>query len=137
MKAHVLREFLINQAESDFIELMKQLDYLLDLATFYTHRYPPETPARIYHQKELAGTIDRLSDLSVQLADVVKRWRTGAKQEQTKESIETNIIAEFWLNLEAMEFFFTSKDIDPAPFSHLQSKVCFNALLMANRVLSA
>jgi len=129
------REALIEQAELAYIDLMGQLDHLFECANFYLQRYPSFTLSEDRKQLELKRTVEELGTLPTQLADVIKKWKTGQPQLLSPHGVEIHLLNEIWVNVQALVYFFISHEIDLYPFRVSRAKVAFQALVQANRLI--
>ena len=137
MKPTALRDSLIYQAETSFVELTTELNHLFDLVSFYLERYPPDgSPGHRLKDVELKRTVDNLAHLVAQLAEVIACWKAGADRLLSLDATELNLLNEIAANARALIYFLSSHDIDLEPFDLSRAATAHVALRQCNRLLT-
>jgi hypothetical protein len=131
-----LRDELVHGAEAAYIELMRQLDFLFDQASFYLQRYPCNTVSDVMKTVELSTCISFLGRLPSDLADVVKCWKQGIPTSISRDGVELDLLNEIWANVQGLIYFLVSHDISLDPFNIAKTTEVFYILVRANRSLT-
>lgn len=132
-----LRGSLVLQAEAAFFSLTQQVDQLLELATFYLDRYPPDGTMRDrLVATELMITANNLAGLVNQLAETVAGWKDGRARVLSRTGTEISIINELRANCSALMYFLLSNGIDIDALVAGRLSDSFDDLLRCNRLLT-
>lgn len=131
-----LRDELVPAAEAAYLELMHQLDFLFDLASFYVDRHPCNDVSDVLRTVELSTCINFLGTLPAELAEVVKNWKKGIPNSISKDGVELDILNEIWANMQGLIYFLISTGASIEPFDLDATTKAFYALVRANRVLT-
>lgn len=128
---------LLAKALDGAVRLDHQLNVLLDLYDFYSHRYPVTTPSAELELRDLHVSIKALGQLPELIALNLIAWRTGMEPTLSGDGFRSNVLDEMHLHLHALASFFKRKGLDIEPYSEVLVKECMNSLRLANTVFGA
>jgi len=129
----------LNGGHEAFVALMIQVQHMLDLIAFYQERYPAsgaeEHDALAVKHEQLNTAVHSLGTLPRLMADQFVRWKQNQPRILSKVGIETQVLNEIWVNLEALSMFFEREDIDLHPFNKFKARTAFDELVTVNRIV--
>ena len=128
-----MKNLLRAQAEEAKEELDNQLDCIGKALQLLLDRSDnSDKPLSELCMKDVAATVDKLSDLCATLDQVMLDFRTGHRD---KKRVEEEVLAEIWSNAAALVYFLTSHNVPLLGYNHSKMVEIYRTLQYANRIV--
>lgn len=130
-----LRDDLLEQAETAFLSIAEQVNFLLDATHIYTRRNPMVTAMDKVKYRELKQAVFDLGTIPKMLASEIARWKKGEERVLSRQGIEANLLNELYATMEPLLWFFTREKIEVPGFSLDLVQSSYYELIRCNRLL--
>jgi hypothetical protein len=129
-----LRDSLLAQADKAFLFLVEEIDDLLNATQFYAERYPTMTQSDLIKITNLNVAAKDLGMLPRPIGGVIEGWKRDDERVLSRLGVETRLLNELFITIEAMKNFFISEGID-LKFEMSDVKQAHHELVRCNRLL--